>query len=144
MLQCNSMARLVAEYETREPFLLCNYLGLKVFRPSLIGIRGFYFQEDGVDMIFVSSQLEAAVADFVCAHELGHYINHRGLNRMFMDSRTFMVPDKYENEADRFALSLLRPKLVEQCCSDWELAECLNVSTCNLNTRLEQLNVFDF
>ncbi|MCQ5203515.1 ImmA/IrrE family metallo-endopeptidase [Mordavella massiliensis] len=44
---------------------------------------------------------------FVCAHELGHMLLHKKANAIFMDSRTQLNTTKYENEADRFAMSLL-------------------------------------
>ena len=46
---------------------------------------------------------------FVCAHELGHMLLHKKANALFMDSRTYFVSSKYENEANAFAAELLIP-----------------------------------
>ncbi|MBP3388977.1 MAG: ImmA/IrrE family metallo-endopeptidase, partial [Clostridia bacterium] len=45
----------------------------------------------------------------VCAHELGHHLMHRGMNRIFMDHSTQIVTQKFENEAHLFSLELLFP-----------------------------------
>lgn len=139
------VSRLVAEHGTRNPYTICKNLEIVILRSPLLETRGFYQCEDEVGIIHIAEGLTAWADEFVCAHELGHAILHKGLNRIFMDSRTFMVPGKYENSADKFACNLLfsePPLLRESALYDWQLAECLNVSTCNLNARLIELGVF--
>lgn len=135
---------LIKTFETNNPFKLCSYLDIHILHHDLIDIRGYYVYEQGLNYIVIAKNLPDFVIEFVCAHELGHYMLHKGLNRIFMDSRTFMVPDKYENQADTFAAYLLydtQPIFHDRFLSDWELAQCLNVPKCNLDTRLEQLHL---
>lgn len=44
---------------------------------------------------------------YVCAHELGHSLLHKGLNRVFMDTKTHMVTVRFELEADHFVVDLI-------------------------------------
>lgn len=136
--------QLVGHHKTRDPFRLCVYLGVHVLWVPLIELRGFFIQEDGVSMMFVADDLPDWEADFVCAHELGHFLLHKGLNRMFMDARTSMVVNKYEKRADMFACQLLYsepPMYQEQALSEWQLAGCLGVPSAQVNARLLELDV---
>lgn len=49
---------------------------------------------------------------FTCAHELGHLMLHRRAGRVFHESSdigSFVSPDRYERQADRFAAAFLMP-----------------------------------
>lgn len=130
---------LVAHYETNNPFALCKQLGITIIFHDLMGVRGYYAQEQDQHFIVIAKGYSEAVTAYICAHELAHFLFHKGLNRIFMDSHTFMVQDKYENEADQFALELLYPFYSEQPYADTELAECLNVPLGNLCAKIEEL-----
>lgn len=54
----------------------------------------------------INNALEREDQYVTCAHELGHFILHQGLNGIFL-STTLMLPNKYEIQADKFALHLL-------------------------------------
>lgn len=113
--------KLVERYGTRDPFKIAEELGYIVIRTPLAGVRGFYQYLKRCHIIYLDSGLDDAAARFVCGHELGHSLMHRGLNRIFMDTRTFMASGRYEAEADRFAADLLfsdeelRPYLSRGC-----------------------------
>lgn len=136
--------RLAAEYKTRDPFNICADLGIEVYRRPMEGMRGFIQFVHGVTIIQISETLSEIAAVYVCAHELAHHFLHSGMNRVLMDCHTFMVPSKYENRADRFAAHLLwgePPLFDEQCLTDWQIADCLNVAVCNVNARLLELGI---
>lgn len=57
----------------------------------------------------MDTSLAEEEARFVCAHELGHAMLHQGYNRIFMDSATLFVTNRFEIEANRFAADLLLP-----------------------------------
>lgn len=138
-------AKLAHEYDTRNPFELSQLLGAVVVRHPLVGIRGYYRHVDGVDFIVIADDLPDVVALFVCAHELGHHVLHKGLNRIFMDSRTFMEPNRLETSADRFAAQLLfgePPLFQDETFTVWEMAEILNVPVCNVDSRLIELGIY--
>jgi Zn-dependent peptidase ImmA (M78 family) len=44
---------------------------------------------------------------FECAHEMGHMFLHKKTNAIFMDTRTGLNTNRYEKEADTFAMDLL-------------------------------------
>lgn len=99
--------RLVRKFGTRDPFKIAEELDYTIIYTPLVGVRGFYQYLKRCHIIYLDSELDDNTARFVCAHELGHSILHRGLNRIFMDTRTFIVTGRYEKEADRFAIDLL-------------------------------------
>lgn len=98
---------LVRKYGSRDPFQIARTLGMIVIRTPLQGIRGFYQYVKRCGIIYIDSSLEEREAAFVCAHELGHALLHRGCNRIFMDTHTYFPVRRQEIEADRFAVDLL-------------------------------------
>ncbi len=99
--------KLVRKYGTRDPFRIAAELGYTIIYTPLVGVRGFYQYIKRCHIIYLDPDLDEPTSRFVCAHELGHSLLHRGLNRVFMDTRTCMVSSRYETEADRFAVDLL-------------------------------------
>lgn len=98
---------LVRKYGTRDPLQIAEALGYIVIRTPLTGIRGFCQYIKRCHTIYIDSRLGPRDSTFVCAHELGHILMHRGYNRIFMDKHTFFVTSRYEAEADQFAVDLL-------------------------------------
>lgn len=99
--------KLISKYKTRNPFQIAEALGCIILAVPLNGLRGFYRYTKRCHIIYISDSLDDLQAKIVCAHELGHIVLHRGLNRVFMDSCTNMVSNKYELEANRFAVDLI-------------------------------------
>lgn len=107
-MNCKRMAEsLVRKYKTRDPFRIAKDLGFVVVRTPLQGIRGFYQYVKRCYVIYIDAALNDHDARFVCAHEIGHALMHRGLNRIFMDSHTYFQTNRYEIDANRFAVDLL-------------------------------------
>lgn len=102
-----SANKLALKYKTRDPFQIAEALGCIIIRAPLKGLRGFYRYAKRCHIIYISDFLDDFQSKLVCAHELGHIVLHRGLNRVFMDSCTNMVSNKYELEANRFAVELI-------------------------------------
>ena len=98
---------LVRKYHTRDPFRIAKELGYIIIRTPLKGIRGFYQHVRRCYVIYIDSKLGYNEARFVCAHEIGHVLMHRGLNRIFMDSHTYFQTNRYEIDANHFAVDLL-------------------------------------
>lgn len=98
---------LAHKYGTRDPFEIARALGYIVIRMPLYGIRGFCQYIKRCHVIFIDSGLNMQDSCFVCAHELGHSLLHKGYNRIFLDTHTHFVVKRYENEANRFAVDLL-------------------------------------
>ncbi len=102
--KANSLAR---KYNSRNPFEIIKHLNAIVVFYPLEGIRGFYQYFQRNNIIYIDERLPYQEKLFVCAHELGHMLLHKKSNALFMDSRTYFVSGKYENEADKFAVELL-------------------------------------
>lgn len=100
-------ASLVRKYGTRDPFRIADAMGLLVVRTPLRGVRGFFQYAKRCGIIYVDSELDEHDARFVCAHEIGHALLHRGYNRIYMDTHTYFTVKRQEVEADRFAVDLL-------------------------------------
>lgn len=99
--------RLVDKHGTRNPFRIAEELGYTIIYTPLVGVRGFYQYLKRCHIIYLDSELDEATARFVCGHELGHSLMHQGLNRIFMDTRTFIVTGRYETEANQFSVDLI-------------------------------------
>ena len=98
---------LVHKYGTRDPFRLAQELGFIVIRTPLQGIRGFWHHIQRQHIIYIDNRLQDPEARFVCAHEIGHIMLHRGYNRLYLDSNTYFQVNRREIEANRFAVDLL-------------------------------------
>ena len=98
---------LVRRFGTRDPFRIAQELGYIVIRTSLQGIRGFWHHAQRQHLIFIDESLPDPEARFVCAHELGHILMHRGINRIYMDVNTYFQTNRQEIEANHFAVELL-------------------------------------
>lgn len=98
---------LVRKFHTRDPMRIAQALGHIIIRTPLHGIRGFWSYTQRRHLIFIDSSLSDHDARFVCAHELGHVLLHRGCNRIYLDSNTYFPTNRQEIEADRFAVDLL-------------------------------------
>ena len=123
--------RLCQQFNTRDPFIIADGLGYCILRVPLVDIRGFYQRVNRRRFIYICSTLDERQARFVCAHELGHSLLHKKLNRIFMDTRTHMLSNRYEKEADRFAADLIYDDSDLQTFFDIPIetiADCLGIS----------------
>ncbi|MCI8601072.1 MAG: ImmA/IrrE family metallo-endopeptidase [Oscillospiraceae bacterium] len=102
-------AAVLSRYQTRNPFKICDMMGINVAFTDLNGTRGFFHRALNVDTIYIDDSLNGYVQEFVCAHELGHALLHADYNAVYLDTRTYQVMGKLENAADRFAAFLLWP-----------------------------------
>lgn len=98
---------LVRKYGTRNPFEIIKSMNVIVVFYPLEGVKGFYQYFQRNNIIYIDERLQDHEKLFVCAHELGHMLMHKKANAIFMDSRTQLNTDKYETEADQFAMNLL-------------------------------------
>lgn len=62
-----------------------------------------------IKIIHINSSLSESEQRFACAHELGHALLHPDANTPFLTKYTYLSVDKYEIEANKFALELLVP-----------------------------------
>ena len=102
--------RISSIYQTYDPFEICAGMGILVARISLTeSVRGICYTDENGMAAGINEDLPLHIAKFVCAHELGHLIMHRGMNSVFMETKTLMSSAKIEKQANMFAMCLLFP-----------------------------------
>ena len=134
---------LVRKYKTRDPFRIAKALGFVVVHAPMQGIRGFYQYIKRCYVIYIDSSLDDHAARFVCAHEIGHALMHRGLNRIFMDSHTYFQTNRYEIDANRFAVDLLYDDDALRDFLEYPVqlaADCMGISTELAAYRLQNIS----
>lgn len=103
----NTINKLVRLHETRNPFEIIRGMNVILVFYPLEGVRGFYQYFQRNNIIYIDERLPENEQLFVCAHELGHMMLHKKINTVFMDTRTYFNTNKYEIEANKFAMELL-------------------------------------
>lgn len=100
---------IVKKYDSRNPFDIVKASGAILIFAPLTDVRGFYQYFQRNDIIYVDENLDKHEQKLVCAHELGHMLLHKNSNALYMDSKTFFNTNKYELDANLFAVELLIP-----------------------------------
>ncbi len=100
---------LTTKYHTSNPFELANALNISVFFEELGTINGYYNNPFRMKQIHINSSLDKHMAEYTCAHELGHAILHPNASTPFLRAKTLISVDKLEIEANTFAITLLVP-----------------------------------
>lgn len=142
MKQSSIADKLAKRFFTRDPFVLADAMDRIVLERPLFDIRGYYQRIKKCHIIYISDRLRGFEKQFVCAHELGHSILHSDINAIFFDSCTHFVKEKYETEADRFALDLIMPddRFAEYMeMSSYDVADALCVSEDLIRYRMIQM-----
>lgn len=113
---------LVRKYRTRNPFEIIQGLNVILVFAPLIDTRAFYQYFQRNNIIYIDENLSRHEQVFECAHEMGHMFLHKKANTIFMDTRTGFNTNKFEKEADTFAMDLLigDDVLAEYCDYDTE------------------------
>ena len=99
--------QIVRKYRTRDPFEMIKGMNVILVYYPLEGVHGFYQYFQRNNIIYLDERLSKNEQRFVLAHELGHMFLHKKANAIFMDTRTQFNTDKFELEANRFAMELL-------------------------------------
>ena len=94
---------------TRDPFEMIKGMNVILVYYPLEGVHGFYQYFQRNNIIYLDERLSENEQRFVLAHELGHMFLHKKANAIFMDTRTQFNTDKFELEANTFAIDLLLP-----------------------------------
>lgn len=108
---------LTQKYNTSNPFELADALKISVYYENLGTINGYYNKPLRMKQIHINSTLDKHMAEYTCAHELGHAILHPNASTPFLRSKTMISVDKMEIEANTFAVNLLIPDktILENC-----------------------------
>lgn len=101
--------QIIRKYRTRDPFEMIKGMNVILVYYPLEGVHGFYQYFQRNNIIYLDERLSKNEQRFVLAHELGHMFLHKKANAIFMDTRTQFNTDKFELEANTFAIDLLLP-----------------------------------
>ncbi len=119
----DKIAALIRKYNTRDPFQLCDDLGIRIRYKDLGTVmKAYYFYQSRIKNIVLNVRSGNIVQKTLCAHELGHALLHGELAAMrgFQELELFDTTLRTEYEANMFAAELL--------IDDNELRELLNDS----------------
>lgn len=122
--------RLMRRCASNNPFTIARELDILLIYCPLIDLNGFYHYHKRNHIIYLSEDLDEDEARFVLAHEIGHMQMHRAMNTVFMDTKTFNPHDRFERQANAFAVELLLPdELLREHpdCSIYHLAVSFGV-----------------
>lgn len=112
-ISCRTDA-LIRKYKTRDPFELCDALGIRIRLKDLgTAIKAYYFCQSRIRNIVLNTRSGETVQRVLCAHELGHAVLHGELAAMrgFSELELFDATSRTEYEANMFAAELLDFKL---------------------------------
>lgn len=106
---------LVKYHGTNNPFQIAKERGIHIIFEDLGSICGYYHYYHRVQLIHINHNLDEPLQRFVCAHELGHAIQHKTLNTAYLSKHTLFSTNRLEVEANTFAVELLLPD--EEFCA---------------------------
>ncbi len=98
-----------AHYDTNSPFDIARERNIGILYEPMKTTLGFYVRYRRIQNIILNDALPEGMQRFVCAHELGHSILHADLNVPKLTSYTLFSRDKFELQANSFAVELLMP-----------------------------------
>lgn len=118
--------QLIKQYDTHDPFEIARQLGIIVLEEPLGSVNGYYSKTHRQKMIHLNNNLSDFRRQFTCAHELAHAILHPDANTPFLRENTLFSVNKFEIEANRFAVQLLYPDDALQDLLEWPIGQAAN------------------
>jgi Zn-dependent peptidase ImmA (M78 family) len=104
--------RLIKKYNSRNPFEIADFLGIKI-RYKTLGtqIKAYYFCQSRIKNIVINKDINPAFQRVLTAHELGHERLHTKLIASGIITETKLLDEitPLEIEANTFAAELLIP-----------------------------------
>lgn len=117
-------------YNTNNPFDIARERNIGILYEPMKTTYGFYVRYRRFQNIILNNALSEELQRFVCAHELAHSILHADLNVPKLTRYTLFSRDKFEVQANTFAVELLLPDdLLREYpdCSVYQLAASVGV-----------------
>ncbi|KAF1086152.1 hypothetical protein SPSYN_00893 [Sporotomaculum syntrophicum] len=97
-------ARILAK-SGKKPSTIARDIGIKILYVPFQKIKGLALSLGNNKMIFINDGLPEAEQEFVCGHELGHFLLHPSTNFLFILQNTFYY-GKHEYQANYFSFVL--------------------------------------
>ena len=111
----------ITKYQTNDPFEIAKARGTHILYLDLGNTLGFTYYNRRNRFIIINKDISDEMTPYVCAHELGHTLLHKGLSLPYLKKHTLFSITKYEREADTFAVELLLPDHLIQEYEDCSL-----------------------
>lgn len=107
----NVANKLIKKFDTRDPFQLCQAIGVEVFYADLGSLKGMYKYLKKNRFAVINENLDPYTKTLVCAHELGHDILHQNLAKKvcLLEFILYDMKSRPEYEANLFASEILLP-----------------------------------
>ena len=107
----NVANKLIKKFDTRDPFQLCQAIGVEVFYADLGSLKWMYKYLKKNRFAVINENLDPFTKTLVCAHELGHDILHQNLARKvcLQEFILYDMKSRPEYEANLFASEILLP-----------------------------------
>lgn len=121
---------IAARYNTNNPFDIARERNIGILYEPMKTTFGFYVRYRRFQNIILNDELSEGMQRFVCAHELEHSILHADLNVPKLTRYTMFSRDKFEVQANTFAVELLFPDdLLREYpeCTVYQLARSVGV-----------------
>ena len=99
--------QLIKKYGTSNPFKIAKAMDITIVYEDLGSSWGYFSNLYRTVIIHINKNLSYEKQMLTCAHELRHVIQHPEHNMAFLKANTFFSTDKYETEANLFAVELL-------------------------------------
>lgn len=96
-------------FSSHDPFEIADNLNITILYLPLGNTLGYFTTFRRFKFIILNENCPENLLPFVCAHELGHSVLHRGVNTPFLKRNTLFSVDRIEKEANTFAVELLLP-----------------------------------
>lgn len=102
-----SPKNLISRFNTNDPLIIADALGIIIVYEDLGTINGYYNTSLRQKFIHINSNLPEHLQRYTAAHELGHAVLHPHANTPFLRSSTLYSVNRLEREANKFAVELL-------------------------------------
>ena len=105
-----TVEKLSRKYKTRDPYELCDALGVRIRLKDLgTDIKAYYFYLSRIRNIVLNSRVSEPIRRILAAHELGHDQLHKKMAMLkgFQELELFDMARPAEYEANIFAAELL-------------------------------------
>ena len=139
---------LCRKYGTHDPFEIARQRHILVVFEPLKTINGYYSKSYRTQVIHINQDLPEEQQRWTCCHELGHAVLHPNANTPFLRQNTLFSIDRYEVEANRFAMELCYPTqyLLEEFAgrTTHQIAQALGLPVALVEYKLRQLGEENF